>query len=143
MSMSTKPDGRKVKILATGFEVHFDIPQSFRDLYGTPDEVQAKIDADEQNIRDAGYDVTVYFIDDKKTQEGLKWLEDKLRSDKFDGIVIGAGLRLIPPQTVFFEQVMNMVRRASPGSVLMFNNGPGGSFEAIKRNADLLLLEEH
>jgi hypothetical protein len=133
MSITTPP-----KILITGLRVHAHIPQYFRDLYGTPDEIAAKIDADTQRIKETGYDVVHLYIDDEDPDTGLKWLETKLQEVTFQGVMIGSGLRLVPPQTELFEQVVNVVRRGSPESVLMFNDGPGGNFDAIARNKERL-----
>jgi hypothetical protein len=130
MSAPTKP----TKILIAGLQVNAAIPDYFRDLYGTPNEIKAKIDTDSERVRAAGYDVTTKYLYEDDQEAGLTWLAEKLQSEKFDGIMIGSGLRLIPEQTAFYEKVMNVVREQSPGSVLMFNDGPGGNWDAIKRN---------
>lgn len=41
---------------------------------------------------------------------------------------------MIPEQTALFEKAVNVARRASPGSVLMYNDGPGGNYDALVRN---------
>ncbi|PSN71421.1 hypothetical protein BS50DRAFT_570781 [Corynespora cassiicola Philippines] len=117
-----------------------DVPEYFRQLYGNAEEIQAKIDADTARIRAAGYDVTVYYVDDKDAKGSLEWLENKLRTESFHGIAMGSGLRLLPPQTVLFENVVDVCRRNAPGSVFMFNWGPGTNFETVERN--LPRLEE-
>jgi hypothetical protein len=134
MSTSTKP----TRILIAGLQVHATIPPYFRTLYGTPTEIADKIDTDKARVEAAGYDVTTYFMDDGNPQTGLTWLTEKLQAEKFDGIMIGLGLRIIPEQTEFFEQAMDVIRRLSPGSVLMFNDGPGGNWEALRRNEGAL-----
>jgi hypothetical protein len=134
MSTSTKP----TRILIAGLQVHATIPPYFRTLYGTPTEIADKIDTDKARVEAAGYDVTTYFMDDGNPQTGLTWLTEKLQAEKFDGIMIGSGLRIIPEQTEFFEQAMDVIRRLSPGSVLMFNDGPGGNWEALRRNEGAL-----
>ncbi|KAF2631715.1 hypothetical protein BU25DRAFT_407355 [Macroventuria anomochaeta] len=125
---------KKLKLLITGLNVHADIPTSFRELFGTPDEIQAAITADENRIRDVGFDVTSYQIDDTKAEAGLKWVESKLCSEHFDGVMIGSGLRLIPTQTVLFESVVDVCRRIKPDAVFMFNGGPGTNWETLQRN---------
>lgn len=117
MSSSNKTP-TKAKVLLTGLRVEADVPDYFRELYGTPSEIMAKIDADAQRIRDAGYDVTQYFMDDKDPHKGLDWLAEKLKSESFNGILVGSGLRLIPPQTELFEKVMDVCRRESPRRVM-------------------------
>ncbi|KAH8695704.1 hypothetical protein GQ44DRAFT_719454 [Phaeosphaeriaceae sp. PMI808] len=126
------------KILLAGLRVDANIPEYFRTLYGTPDEIASKIKADSNRIQEAGYAVTTYYMDDRDPQTGLDWLAAKLSEEKFNGIMIGSGLRLLPPQTAFFEKVMNVVSKLNLGGVLMFNDGPGGNFEAIMRNKEAL-----
>lgn len=135
--MSSQP-ARQLKILITGLTVHAEVPDYFRQLYGTPDQIQAAITADEDKIRDAGFEVTSFQINDAEWEAGLKWIENKLRSQHFDGIMIGSGLRLIPPQTVLFESVVDVCRRVSPDAVFMFNSGPGTNWETLQRNMDRL-----
>jgi hypothetical protein len=134
MSTTTKSP----KILVAGLQVHASIAPYFRTLYGTPSEIAAKISADTARIKSAGYDVTVYYMNDDDPQTGLAWLTEKLQAEKFDGVMVGSGLRLVPEQTELFEKVMNVVRRVSPESMLMFNDGPGGNYEALKRNEEVL-----
>lgn len=125
---------KQPKILITGLTVHADIPEYFRQLFGTPGQIQAAITADENRIRGAGFDVTSFQINDADTEAGLEWIEDKLRAQRFDGLMIGSGLRLIPPQTALFESVVDVCRRLRPDAVLMFNSGPGTNWETLQRN---------
>ncbi|KAH6644127.1 hypothetical protein C7974DRAFT_382948 [Boeremia exigua] len=129
---------KDLKIIVTGLTVHADIPAYFRELYGTPQQIQSAIDLDEQRIREAGVDVTSYQIDDADTAGGLQWLDNKLRSEKFDGIILGSGLRLIPTQTELFENAVNVCRRANPDVRLMFNAGPGTNWDTLQRNLENL-----
>lgn len=136
--MSTNPRPSPIKILITGLTVQADIPDYFRELFGNPSEIEAKIDADTARIRDAGYDVTLKYMDDGNPKAGLNWLEAKLRIESFHGIMIGSGLRLIPTQTVLFEDVVDVCRKNAPGSVFMFNYGPGTNLETLERNKNKL-----
>lgn len=125
---------KQLKILITGLTVHAEIPDYFRQLFGTPDQIQAAITADENKIRDAGFDITSFQINDADAEAGLEWIEDRLGSQQFNGILIGSGLRLIPQQTALFESVVDVCRRASPDARLMFNSGPGTNWETLQRN---------
>lgn len=112
--MTTPTTPTRAKVLLTGLNVQADIPSYFRTLYGTPAEIKSKIDADTQRIRDAGYGVTLYYMDDQDPQKGLDWLTATLRAESFKGIMVGSGLRLVPPQTELFEKVVDVCRRESP-----------------------------
>lgn len=132
---------KQLKILVAGLTVHADIPTYFRDLYGTPDQIQAAITADEDRIRDSGIDVTSFQINDADAAAGLQWIENKLRSEKFDGIVIGSGLRLVPSQTALFESAVQLCVKEMKGAILMFNAGPGTNWDTVQRNMERLERE--
>lgn len=118
----------------TGIRVAADIPEYFRELYGSPSQIEAAIDADKDYIISQGYDVTLYYFDERDEQGSLDHMEKLMRSNDFDGIMVGTGLRMVPPMTGLFEKVMNVIRRASHRSLLMFNDAPGGNWNALKRN---------
>lgn len=122
------------KVLLTGLRTNAPIPDYFRTLYGTPDEIKAKVAADAQRLKEAGHDVSEFFLDENKLDEGLEWLTTKLRAEQFDGIMVGSGLRLIPEMTAIYELVVNVVATEGKGSVLLFNDGPGGNWDAVQRN---------
>ncbi|OAL48368.1 hypothetical protein IQ07DRAFT_633336 [Pyrenochaeta sp. DS3sAY3a] len=128
------------KILLTGLLPTNTVPPYFRTLYGTPEEITAKVEADAQHIRDAGWAVTLYYMDAEDAGTGLEWLTTTLRGGEFAGIVVGSGLRLVPGQTELFERVVNVARLESPRSLFMFNYGPGTNFETVERNREKLLL---
>ncbi|KAH7408314.1 hypothetical protein DE146DRAFT_370303 [Phaeosphaeria sp. MPI-PUGE-AT-0046c] len=134
--MSSQPT--TFKILLTGLRTNAPIPDYFRTLYGQPSEISAKIAADAQRLKEAGHDVCEYFLDENDLATGLEWLTTKLRDKRFDGIMIGSGLRLIPEMTSIFEKVVNVVVNEGRGSVLMFNDGPGGNWDAVQRSREKL-----
>ncbi|CAI6333590.1 unnamed protein product [Periconia digitata] len=130
-----------VKILATGLTVTSEVDPYFRKLYGTPDQIKAKIDADIENIRAAGFHVELKYVSDASPQamtESVEWLRNRLRTEKFDGVMIGTGLRLVPEQTALWEEVVNVFIQESPKSVFMFNDGPGRNYWALQRNKERL-----
>ena len=51
----------------------------------------------------------------------------------YDVIVIGAGLRTLPPMAAQFEKLNNILRERAPASRLAFNSQPADSDEAAKR----------
>lgn len=122
----------------TGLEPRSTIPQYFRDLYGTPPEIESKIHRDHERILAAGYDGHLFYVEADDVQAGLDYIEAFLKAGDTKGVMIGTGLRLIPEQTAVFEKVVDVARRTSPGSVFMFNDGPGGNYDAIMRNKERL-----
>lgn len=121
------------KLLLTGLRTNAPIPEQYRTRYGTPSELTAKIAADAQRLKDAGHDITEFFLDETDVDEGLEWLTAKLQEERFDGIMIGVGLRLIPEMTSIFGDVVNVVVDGRKGAVLLFNDGPGGNWDAVER----------
>lgn len=121
------------KLLLTGLRTNAPIPEQYRTLYGSPSDLSAKIAADAQRLKDAGHDITEYFLDERDISDGLEWLTTKLRDERFDGIMVGVGLRLIPELTSFFADVVNVIADGRRGAVLLFNEGPGGNWDAVER----------
>jgi hypothetical protein len=121
------------KLLLTGLRTNAPIPEQYRTLYGTPSELSAKIAADAQRLKDAGHDITEFFLDETDVSAGLEWLTETLRKESFDGIMIGVGLRLIPEMTSIFGDVVNVIVEGRRGAVLLFNEGPGGNWDAVER----------
>jgi len=137
--MATSSTTSPLKLLLTGLvPSSADIPQWATALYGTGPEIEAKVQADAQRLRSAGHDITLYYFDDQDPATGLKWLEETLKREKFQGIQVGSGLRLLPQHMVLFENVLDTCRRWAPGSVFLFNDGPGTSWDAVMRNEEKL-----
>ncbi|KAI0405341.1 hypothetical protein F4802DRAFT_562738 [Xylaria palmicola] len=121
------------RILIIGFQSDISIPQYFRELFGTSEEIRAKLDADHARIQRAGIQPVVFHLDPLEKEKGLRRLEALLQEGQYDAIGIGAGVRLHPEYTSLFETIVNMCVAAAPGVPLLFNDGPGASAETIER----------
>jgi len=76
--------------------------------------------------------VKLLYVDDGKTAEAV--LTDALTTSRYDCIMIGAGLRIVPPYFLLFEKLINIVHRHAPASSkLCFNSNPADTAEAVKR----------
>jgi hypothetical protein len=60
-------------------------------------------------------------------------VERTLTTQSYDCVVIGAGIRLPPHSLSMFEMVINVVHRAAPGAVIVFNTRPEDSADAAAR----------
>lgn len=60
-------------------------------------------------------------------------LEKQLASERYDCVVIGAGLRLPPRSLSLFERVLNVVHKAAPDAAIAFNTHPEDTAEAAGR----------
>jgi len=90
--------------------------------------------ANEQNVagmRAAGYHVNNCLIDfgpagaDKASQ----WLEAK----RYDAVLIGAGVRLVPGNTLLFESIINAAHVAQPNCRFVFNRAAVATPDDIRR----------
>jgi len=84
-----------------------------------------------QTIEARGWQVDPCMIAPDDT--GLAHIEHHLRSQSYDCVVIGGGLRLPPKSLALFEQVINVVHRVAPGAAIAFNTRPEDTAEAAAR----------
>ncbi|KAI0455685.1 hypothetical protein F5B21DRAFT_471285 [Xylaria acuta] len=121
------------KVFLVGFVSNVSLPPYFRDLFGTAEEIRAKLDADHDRIQRAGITPVSFELNPLEIEKGLTDLGALLREGKYDAIGIGAGVRLNPDYSALFETIVNLCRTIAPSVPLMFNNGPGGSVETLER----------
>ncbi|KAI0118939.1 hypothetical protein GGR51DRAFT_139136 [Nemania sp. FL0031] len=121
------------RVLLIGFQSTISMPQYFRELFGTTDEIRAKLAIDKARIQRAGITPVMFLLNPLEQEKGLKDLEGLIREGNYDAIGIGAGVRLQPEYTGLFETIVNMCRKIQPTVPLMFNDGPDGSATTIER----------
>jgi hypothetical protein len=98
----------------------------------TAEKVRVAVEADNAKLEMLGYDVKALYVDDGKSAETM--LADELTRNRYDCIMIGAGLRIVPPYFLLFEKLINVVHRHAPASTkLCFNSNPTDTAEAVKR----------
>jgi len=78
----------------------------------TAAKVRAAVEADSAKLESLGYSVTVLYVDDGNSAE--KSLADALTASRYDCIMIGAGLRVVPPYFLLFEKLINVIHRHAP-----------------------------
>jgi hypothetical protein len=78
-----------------------------------------------------GYEVHGCVVDLGATAEAVVLKE--LSQNKFDCIMIGAGIRALPEHTFLFEKIINVVHQNAPAAKLCFNTFPGDTVEAVQR----------
>lgn len=117
------------KVLAIGIDpafVDFTTTPQF-----TPEMFQSYINAQIERIRALGYDVTSCLIDLGDTAEAVA--TKALRSQQFDCVMIGAGLRQPGERLILFEKVINLIHRLAPQASICFNTNPADSADAVRR----------
>jgi hypothetical protein len=72
------------------------------------------------------------LVDLGETAESV--VSDTLSREKFDCIMVGAGIRALPQHTLLFEKIINTIHQKAPSSSkICFNTNPGDTVEAVLR----------
>ena len=93
--------------------------------------VRAALEANREKLITLGYDTDLFFIDDAESAFGA--VVKALQENVYDGVMIGAGVRLNPAHLMVFEQLVNAVHEASPQAKICFNTNPQDTAEALMR----------
>jgi hypothetical protein len=122
----------KARVLLVGLEPEI-VDYSKSPVPGlTAAKVRAAVEGDKATLEALGYSVKSLYVDDGNTAEDA--LVATLKSDEFDCIMIGAGLRIVPPYFLLFEKLMNVIHQRAPGSTkICFNSNPSDTADAVQR----------
>lgn len=123
----------KKKVLGLGIDPKL-IDSSLANTAGGWDanRVQAAAQDAIGRLIDLGYEVQTCFVDFGETAESV--VSDILSREKFDCIMVGAGVRILPQHTFLFEKIMNVIhQKTSPSSKICFNTNPSDTVEAVLR----------
>jgi hypothetical protein len=94
--------------------------------------VRAAAQDTNKRLMDLGYEVQGCLVDLGETAESV--VSDTLSREKFDYIMVGAGVRMLPQHTVMFEKIVNTIhQKAPPSSKICFNTNPADTVEAVLR----------
>ncbi len=97
----------------------------------TAETIRAGLEGDGARLCERGYQADILWIDDGETAEAV--LRDRLAATRYDGVLIGAGLRTLPPHALLFEALVNAVHEAAPQARFAFNINPADTAEAVLR----------
>jgi hypothetical protein len=94
--------------------------------------IQAAAQDASKRLMDLGYEVQSCLVDLGETAESV--VSDTLSRERFDCIMIGAGVRVLPQHTHLFEKIINTIhQKAPPSSKICFNTNPSDTVEALLR----------
>ena len=97
----------------------------------TAEKIQEGIDLGLKLMRDRGWKAQACLVSPDETA-GPE-VTEHLRTQSYDVIVIGAGVRL-PPKTLWlFEVLLNAIHQAAPDSAIAFNTSPPDTANAAER----------
>ena len=94
------------------------------------EKVRAGITSQVASINELGYRGQHVYLDLGETAESV--LQAKLAEQRFDCIVIGAGIRL-PVHHLLFEKIINIVHEHAPQARIGFNTSPSDTLAAVRR----------
>jgi len=98
----------------------------------TKEILAAAIEGERVKLEALGYRVRMLLIDTGKTAEAT--VRQTLEQQRYDCIMIGAGVRVAPDQFLLFEKLINIIHRhAAPSTRICFNTRPDDSVEAVQR----------
>lgn len=97
----------------------------------TPERLRAGLEKDVAGLRAAGYAAELCFVDHGET--AAETVSRTLAAERYDAILIGAGVRTDPEEFALFETLINLVHEGAPGAKICFNTGPTDSLAAIRR----------
>jgi len=93
--------------------------------------LRAGLAADEKRLRELGYDAKWLLLDRGETAEMV--VSAALKEKTFDCVLIGAGIRTIPPMFLLFEKLVNAVHEGAPHAKICFNTVPEDSAASVQR----------
>ncbi|MEO8764648.1 MAG: hypothetical protein ABI416_10195 [Ginsengibacter sp.] len=97
----------------------------------TAEKVLMGLKAERESLKEAGCDSDMYLVDTGVLE--LSPLVEQLKARQFDGIMLGAGLRIPPSNFILFEKIINTVHENAPGTRIIFNTNPYDTKESIGR----------
>lgn len=106
---------------------HPRVPQVDR---GNNEQIRVGLEKAEKDLLASGYDSTVFF---HAFEDGVTAWRDILQSKKWDGVIIGFGVKGNPELNEFFEGLVNAVREWAPQAKIGFNTSPDSTVAAARR----------
>lgn len=117
------------RILLVGIEPSLVDFSSMPDLDAA--KVSRSLQAQQQSLRDLGFDVMWCLTDLGETAEAV--VRAALAAAPYDAVLIGAGIRAMPTNFLLFERLINAVHEAAPRAKICFNTRPDDTQEAVLR----------
>jgi hypothetical protein len=122
----------KKKVLLIGIDPKLIDPNLSTATGWDANRVRAAAQDANKRLVELGYELQSCLLDPRGTDESV--VSDTLSREKFDCIMVGAGVRVLSQNTILFEKIMNAIhQKAPPSSKICFNTNPADTVEAILR----------
>ncbi|MCO6415667.1 hypothetical protein JYK14_05675 [Siccirubricoccus sp. KC 17139] len=110
-------------------EIDFDAPDAPKNMSAA--RIMEGLNGSLARLEAAGHSASLLLTKDAETVEAQ--VSEALARGSYDVIVVGAGLRTLPPMALQFERLMNLLHERAPRARLAFNSQPGDSDAAAMR----------
>jgi hypothetical protein len=120
------------KVLIIGMDpytIDFTNPEIAPGL--TIDKIEKGTQVTLEKLNSMGYDAESFLIETGSTE--LSNLARELWEEKYDGVVVGNGIRGLASNFILFEQIINVIHEHAPEAKIIFNSLPTNTDEAVKR----------
>ncbi|WP_422087830.1 MULTISPECIES: hypothetical protein [Variovorax] len=84
-----------------------------------------------QQMADRGWAAELCLV--PPDASATEMVKKQLAGQAYDCVVIGGGIRIPPKSLLLFEQLVNAVHRAAPGTAIAFNTTPQDTADAAAR----------
>lgn len=98
----------------------------------TAEAIQSGLDHDKDTLNSMGYDAEL-VLTTADVQSASAVLTNALKSESWDCIMVGAGVRLISANFLLFEAFVNIIHEFAPQARICFNTKPTDTAEAVER----------
>lgn len=95
------------------------------------EKVFAGMKSSEDELSTLGYSVQTCMTDFGETAASV--VQNALQQKRFDCVMIGAGVRIVPSNLLLFEKLINVVHQHAPQARICFNTLPSDIATAVKR----------
>lgn len=95
------------------------------------EKVFAGMKSSEDELASLGLSVQTCMTDFGETAESV--VQNALQQKRFDCVMIGAGVRIVPSNLLLFEKLINVVHQHAPQARICFNTFPSDIATAVKR----------
>ena len=97
----------------------------------TPEKIEAGINGSVQKLNKMGYNAERCWIDFGET--AMTVLNDQFKNKQYDGVLIGAGIRVPEKNFLLFEKIINEILTSSPSAKICFNTNPQDTITSVQR----------
>jgi hypothetical protein len=95
------------------------------------EKVMAGVRSELERLETHGFGARWCPVDLGETAE--ETVKSALEREAFACVVIGAGIRVVPPYLFLFEKILNVVHRSASQARICFNTRPTDTLEAVQR----------